>query len=96
MTVILELPSELVTRVKSQAESLGLTLEAYLEYVIKQAAMPTTGEDLIEIWERDGVLGAWANRVDIKDSLEFAHDLRRVAETRQKVLHDCAGYRYSD
>ena len=37
-----------------------------------------TGQD----WLESGLIGLWADRKDIGDSLEFAHKLRREAEQR--------------
>jgi len=45
--------------------------------------MPTTGAELVEYWRRHGVIGAWSDRDDIEDNLEFARELRRRAETRR-------------
>ena len=45
---------------------------------------PKTGADLVAQLEADGVIGAWADRQDIGDSSEYARELRRQAETREK------------
>ena len=37
---------------------------------------------------RSGLVGMWADRDDIEDSLAFARRLRRQAETRQDFLDD--------
>ena len=44
--------------------------------------MPTTPAELVDYWEREGVLGIWADRTDIPDSPEYARLLRRQAEQR--------------
>jgi hypothetical protein len=49
----------------------------------KGEPMPRTGAEAIEYWKRHGVLGAWADREDIGDSVEYARKLRRQAETRE-------------
>jgi hypothetical protein len=44
-----------------------------------------TGEELIAYWKRHGVIGS---RKDIEDSQEFARELRRRAETRQRSAEE--------
>ncbi len=44
----------------------------------------TAGKQMVESWKRDGVFGAWADRKDIKDSSEYARELRRRAERRER------------
>jgi hypothetical protein len=41
---------------------------------------PTTPAEVVAYWEREGVLGIWADRTDIPDSPEYARQLRRQAE----------------
>lgn len=43
---------------------------------------PTTGKELLEALVKSGFIGAWKDRTDIGDSVEFAQRLRRRAEHR--------------
>jgi hypothetical protein len=45
MTVTLDLPPELETRVRAQAEALGLSPEAYLLSLIGASVIPAPGEN---------------------------------------------------
>lgn len=46
---------------------------------------PKTGAEAVAMLEREGVLGAWAGRDDIGDSADYARQLRRQAETRNRT-----------
>ena len=46
------------------------------------AGKPKTGRDLLAALEAKGVIGVWADRKDIGDSVEFARQLREQAWTR--------------
>ena len=43
---------------------------------------PRTGKELLEVLKRNGLIGMWADRDDIGDTLEFARKLRKQASTR--------------
>jgi AcrR family transcriptional regulator len=43
---------------------------------------PRTGKELLEVLEKNGLIGMWADRDDIGDTLEFARKLRKMASTR--------------
>lgn len=43
---------------------------------------PTAGAQLVAELEASGFIGAWKDRTDIGDSVDFARKLRRRAETR--------------
>ena len=49
-----------------------------LNAVIDQ--LPTNGAELVEYWKQNGVFGS---RPEIIDSVEYARQLRRNAETRE-------------
>lgn len=55
-----------------------LLLAARLIERVRLVNTPMTGKDLLD----SGVVGLWANRLDIGDSLEYAHRLRTQAQTR--------------
>ncbi len=85
MTITLQLKPEVEARMQAQAASRGVSVEEYLEAAIEQLATPpTTGGELLAYWQREGVLGAWADREDISDSASYARDLRRQVETRRR------------
>jgi hypothetical protein len=88
MTLMLELPPELEARLNSEAARRGLSpadcvLEV-LDSTMPDAPLPTSPAELVEYWEREGVLGIWADRTDIPDSPEYARELRRRAERRAR------------
>ena len=86
MTLTLDLPPDLEARVKSEAARRGVSpTECVLEVLgaaMPDGPMPTTPAELVDYWEREGVLGIWADRTDIPDSPEYARLLRRQAEQR--------------
>lgn len=43
---------------------------------------PRTGQELLDVLIASGFVGAWKDRTDIGDSVEFARKLRREAERR--------------
>jgi len=47
---------------------------------------PLTASDLLQ----SNLVGMWANRKEISDSLEFARQLRHTAEHRQGDTYDSA------
>jgi hypothetical protein len=44
---------------------------------------PRTGKELLDALIASGFVGAWADRTDIGDSVEYARQLRRQAERRE-------------
>ena len=84
----LEINTELERRIKREAARLGVAPDAYAARVLDQAVpgvrVLRSGRELVEYWEREGVLGAWAHRDDIGDSADYARELRRQAETRSR------------
>lgn len=47
----------------------------------RQANKPITGKDLL----KSGLVGMWADRTDIGDSMTYARKLRVQAQTRRKT-----------
>jgi hypothetical protein len=41
-----------------------------------------SGKDALQYWKQEGIVGKWADRDDIGDSVEFARKLRSEAERR--------------
>lgn len=50
----------------------------------ESAPKPRTGRELLEAWEKSGLVGLWKDRTDIGDSSEYAAKLRRQAEERSR------------
>ncbi|MGC1377256.1 MAG: hypothetical protein WA821_13585 [Anaerolineales bacterium] len=66
---------------RSRALKAGSTAEVIVlvdEEVQEPVKKPMTGKDLLD----SGLVGLWADRTDIGDSLEFAQALRAQAERR--------------
>lgn len=85
MTYTLQLPPDMETRAQEKADMEGVAVEDYLLSIIKEALpapKPRTGAELVALLEKEGILGMWADRTDIGDSVEYARNLRREAETR--------------
>lgn len=89
MTMTLELPPELEARVADEAARRETPLREYALSLIEEGLpapdpMPElkTGADVVAYWKANGLIGDWADREDIGDSLEYARELRRQAETR--------------
>jgi len=88
MTITLDLPSELEEEMSQEAARLGLPLAEYALRVlvsnrIPQSAgdAPLTGEELVEFWSREGVIGS---RRDIDDPVAFARELRERNQNRMR------------
>ncbi len=82
----LDLPPNLQARINEGAARQSLSPEAHALEVLETATSPPpppgSGADLVDYWEREGVLGIWADRTDIPDSPEYARELRQLAERR--------------
>lgn len=85
MIITLDLPHELENELSDEAARLGIPL---LEYTMRILATgrparqaPTTGVELVEYWQNEGLVGS---RPDIGDSQEHARLLRQVAQRRRR------------
>ncbi len=58
-----------------------LLLASRLIEKVRQSNKPMTGKDLLN----SGVVGMWAKRDDIKDSVEYARKLRMQAQNRKRT-----------
>jgi hypothetical protein len=83
MTITLELPDELEQELASEAARHGLPLAEYALRILATGRppqqMPATGAELIDYWQREGLIGP---RSDIADSQAHARHLRQQAERR--------------
>lgn len=82
MSLVIDLAPEVEKRLRAEASERGMPpaelARGFIESGLK--AWPKNGAELVEYWERAGVIGS---RPDITDSLEHARDLRRRAEIRE-------------
>ena len=83
MTITLNLPTELETKLCTEASQLNIPVSEYILRILstKQVlrSLPKTGAELVTYWQNEGVINS---RPDITDSQEYARKLRHEAETR--------------
>lgn len=83
MAITLELSSDLERELSSEAARQGLPLAEYVLRILTTGrpapSMPTTGAELVDYWQREGLLGACS---DVFDSQAQARKLREQAEHR--------------
>jgi hypothetical protein len=77
MSIILNLPPELETKLVAEASRQGVPLSDYLVRMLSNGG-PTherigSGAELVAYWQQAGVVGI---RADISDSQQHARDLR--------------------
>ncbi len=83
MTVTLDFPPVMAARLQEEADRNAEPLDVYLRLLVAQAMpKPRNGAEQLALLEAAGIVGMWADREDIGDSVEFARSLRRQAETR--------------
>lgn len=80
MTITLDLPIELERELTREAARLGLPVAEYALRVLTRShahpsggAAPLTGAELVDYWNREGVIGS---REDIDDPVSFVRGLR--------------------
>ena len=78
MTMTLELTPEEEARLEAEARAKGIDVQTLPHSLIATipARQPTIGARLLAELEVAGVIGAWADRTDIGDSVEYARELR--------------------
>jgi len=83
VTITLDLPVDLESRLAVDAARHGLSLSEYavrlLAGNVKAAPLPVTGAELVAYWKDADVIGS---RADIADPQAFARVLRTEAENR--------------
>jgi predicted DNA-binding protein len=95
MTIIIELKPDIERRLQRAAERRGVDAPGYVRSLVEEnllleeeedeyLPLPKTGAELVASLQKAGVIGAWADRVDISDSSAFARRLRKQAETRSR------------
>jgi hypothetical protein len=63
-------------------EALDQVVDAPEPETVPPPPRPRTGAELVEQLTQNGLIGSWADRTDIGDSVEFARRLRERAQTR--------------
>ena len=85
MSITLDMPQELVSKLSAEAARLGLSLSEYVVHVLSTGRLaeqrPKTGEELVAYWQGEGVIGT---RLDIADSQKRARKIRQKAERRTR------------
>jgi hypothetical protein len=89
MTITLELPPALEEKLKTEAMQNASPIDEYALNLIEEGLMANpsdfkTGAEVVAYWRKHGLIGIWADRQDIGDSLEYARELRHQAETRSR------------
>ena len=88
MTITLELPPELETKLAAEASRHGVPLSDYLLRVLSNggAAVPSilSGAELVAYWQQAGIVGG---RADVCDSQQHARDLQ-AARLSEAALAD--------
>jgi hypothetical protein len=83
MTIVLDLPQELETKLSAEASRCGVPLQEYLLLILSNGGGDSgrfrTGAELMAYWQQSGVVGT---RTDIGNSQEHARSLRAEAEQR--------------
>jgi len=85
MTLKLDLPKELEAELSIGAAREGVPVEIYALRLLSAsragAGRIQTGAELVEYWNREGVIGS---RTDIADSQSHARSIRGAAERRDR------------
>lgn len=87
MTITLDLLSETEAKLKTEAAQNATPIDKYVLNLIDEGLLADpadfkTGPEVVAYWKNHGLIGIWADRKVIGDSVEYARSLRRQAETR--------------
>jgi hypothetical protein len=86
MTISLDLPQELEQELYVEAEKISLSLPEYILQLLavrkSSENLPRSGADLVSYWQSEGLINS---RPEIKDSQEYARQIRHAAEFRQHL-----------
>jgi hypothetical protein len=86
MTITLELPQELEQALSEEAGKVSLSLPEYILQLLSVRkfldGQVRTGSDLVSYWQSEGLINS---RPEIKDSQEYARQIRHAAEHRQHL-----------
>ena len=85
MSIVLNLPPELETRLVAEASRQGVPLADYLVRILSNggssSANVASGAELVAFWKQAGVVGV---RSEISDSQDHARRLRSDADRRER------------
>lgn len=85
MSITIDLPPYVETYLQTEAAKQETPVEEYTAQLIEDTVpppQPKNGAELLALLEKEGIVGMWADRTDIGDSVEYARKLRKQAETR--------------
>ena len=86
MTISLDLPQKLEQELSVEAGKVSLSLPEYiLQLLVVRKSfenLPSSGAELVSYWQSEGLINS---RPEIKDSQEYARQIRYVAEHRQDL-----------
>ncbi|EAZ89557.1 hypothetical protein [Crocosphaera chwakensis] len=86
MKINIEIPKELEQELSQEASQINLSLSDYVIHLLLTRKVlnetPKTGKDLIAYWQQEGLINC---RSDIKNSQEYARQIRYEAEHRNEI-----------
>ncbi len=86
MTISLDLPQKLEQELSIEAGKISLSLPEYILQLLSVRKsfenLPRSGADLVSYWQSEGLINS---RPEIKDSQEYALQIRHAAEHRQHL-----------
>lgn len=91
MTHTVDLPPDMEARLQAEAGRRQMPIDECLQTLVAHSlpepAVPgdfqaqfKTGADVVAYWRREGIIGMWADREDMKDSVEYVNRLRHSIE----------------
>jgi hypothetical protein len=84
MTLTINLPDEIQSRLSQEASRQGMDLSSYIVQLLSNGGdvkSPSNGKDLVAYWQREGLIGT---RPEIEDSQAHARMLRSESERRER------------
>jgi hypothetical protein len=84
MTLTINLPDEVQSRLSREASRQGMDLPSYVVQLLSNGGnikSPSTGSELVAYWQREGLIGT---RPEIEDSPAHARLLRSESERRER------------
>lgn len=90
MSMTIDLPPYVETYLREEAAKQETPVEEYTAHLVEDlvpkplppSPMPElkTGADVVAYWQKEGVIGMWADRKDMEDSTEYVNRLKRRIE----------------
>ena len=90
MTITIDLPMEIESRLAEEAKDANISQELLVSQLIAMYLPPTeksTGAEVVAYWKQIGLIGMWAGREDMKDSTAWVQRQRgnRSEQSRQML-----------